>query len=119
MANPYGAPEISVQEVAQKRTAGDEFIWLDDREPEEFLAASINDETVIRLPLSEIASRQLEALPDAAQDKEAEIIVTCHHGARSAQVVMWLQQQGWTNVLNMDGGIDTWAREVDPEVGVY
>ena len=32
---------------------------------------------------------------------------------------MWLRQQGWTNVLNMEGGIDAWAQEVDPEVGVY
>lgn len=119
MPNPYGAPEISVQDVSQKRAAGDEFIWLDVREPEEFLAASIKDDAVIQLPLSELAARQLEALPDAAQDKDAEIIVGCHHGTRSAQVVMWLRQQGWTNVWNMEGGIDAWAGEVDPEVGVY
>jgi len=119
MPNPFGAPEISVQEVAQRRAAGDEFIWLDVREAEEFVAASIDDTLVTRLPLSEIAARQLDALPDAAQDKDAEIIVGCHHGTRSAQVVMWLRQQGWTNVLNMEGGIDAWAQEVDPEVGVY
>ena len=119
MPNPFGAPEISVQEVAQRRVAGEEFIWLDVREAEEFVAASIDDELITQLPLSEIATRQLEALPNEAQDKDAEIIVICHHGNRSAQVVMWIRQQGWTNVLNMDGGIDAWALEVDPGVGVY
>jgi rhodanese-related sulfurtransferase len=66
-----------------------------------------------------LAAQQLAALPDAAQSKEAEIVVFCHHGMRSAQVVAWLRGQGWTNVLNMNGGIDAWARQVDPSVGLY
>jgi rhodanese-related sulfurtransferase len=53
------------------------------------------------------------------QAKETEIVVMCHHGVRSAQVVSWLRQQGWTNVWNLSGGIDAYARDVDPAVGFY
>ncbi len=41
------------------------------------------------------------------------------HGVRSAQVVAWLRQQGWTQAVSMAGGIDAWAREVDARVGSY
>jgi rhodanese-related sulfurtransferase len=117
--NPYGAPEISAIAVEQKRNDGDGFVWLDVREAFELNHAAIEDERIIVTPLSELAQRQLDALPDAARDKDAEIIVMCHHGIRSAQVVVWLRQQGWTNVLNLAGGIDAWAAEVDHAVGVY
>lgn len=119
MPNPYGAPEISVQDVDQKQKNGEQFIWLDVREPPEFAAASIIHDAVVQVPLSELAAEKLNALPEAALDKEAEIIVFCHHGVRSAQVVAWLQQQGWSNVLNMEGGIDAWANQIDPSVGTY
>lgn len=119
MANPYGAPEISVQEVEQKRQADDQFVWLDVREHDEVAGVQIEDARVTVAPLSELAQQQLDALPDAATDQETEIIVYCHHGMRSAQVTAWLMQQGWTNVKSMAGGIDAWAHEVDPSVGTY
>lgn len=119
MANPYGVPEVSVQEVAQKRTEGDDFVLLDVRELVELHYANLGDEVEVA-PLSELAERQLEALPDSiANDKDAEIIVMCHHGNRSAQVTAWLRQQGWTNVYNMAGGIDAYATIVDPSIGRY
>ena len=117
--NPYGVPGLSVQEVAQKRENGDDFILLDVREPHELLQANLGD-GVLTAPLSELARQGSEALPEeVAQNKEAEIVVMCHHGSRSAQVVAWLQQQGWTNILNMDGGIEAYAVAVDPTVGRY
>ncbi len=119
MSNPFGAPEISVKQVDSKRQAGDPFIWLDVREPEELTRVSITDERVRLTPLSELADRQLKALPDEAQDQQAEIIVFCHHGMRSAQVTAWLRQQGWQNVSSMTGGIAAWANEVDPTIGTY
>ncbi len=119
MPNSFGAPEISVQAVEAKRKAGAPFIWLDVREPNEIAQVAIDDERVANAPLSELSARQLSALPVAAQDKNTEIIVFCHHGMRSAQVTAWLGQQGWTNVVNMTGGIDAWAREIEPSVGTY
>ncbi len=119
MPNPYGAPEITVQAVQEKAKAGDQFVWMDVREPLELKSAAITDARVVLTPLSRLAQYQTEALPEAAQSKDAEIVVFCHHGVRSAQVTAWLQQQGWTNVLSMAGGIDAWAREIDPQVGLY
>ena len=117
--NPYGVPGLSVQEVAQKLKNGDDFILLDVREPNELLYANLG-EGVLTAPLSELAQQGPEALPkEVLANKEAEIVVMCHHGSRSAQVTAWLGQQGWRNVLNMDGGIEAYAIAVDPSLGRY
>ena len=118
MANPYGVPGLSVEEVAEKRENGEDFILMDVREAHELNFASLEDVTLV--PMSQLASKQLAALPpEIADNKEAEVVVMCHTGNRSSQVTMWLRQQGWTNVVNMDGGIDAWARRIDPDVGFY
>jgi rhodanese-related sulfurtransferase len=119
MPNPYGAPEISAQEMNQKRQAGEAIVWLDVREPWETRKVQVHDESVVNVPLQEIAERRLEALPEVALDKDAEIVVQCHHGMRSAQVTAWLIQQGWTNVRSLAGGVAAWADEVDPTIGKY
>ena len=119
MSNPYGVPEYNVQEVAEKRARGDDFILLDVREVMELRYANLGDDVEVT-PLSELAERQAEALPESiTSDKDAEIVVMCHHGNRSAQVTAWLRQQGWSNVYNMAGGIDAYAMVVDPSVGRY
>ncbi len=115
----FGVPEVTVQEVAQKRANGHRFILLDVREPVELLYANLGN-GVEKAPLSELAEHQLEALPLVVRhDKTAEIVVFCHHGGRSAQVAAWLRQQGWTNVYNMAGGIDAYAVGIDPKIGRY
>ena len=119
MPNPYGVPEISVVELAERQNNQEAFLWLDVREPNEHGAVHIDDERIDLVPLSQLAAQQLDALPESANDKDADIVVMCHHGMRSAQVVAWLSQQGWTNVINLAGGIDAWAKEVDPAIGTY
>ena len=47
------------------------------------------------------------------------IVCICHHGARSAQVVAFLQQQGYDDVYNLAGGVDAWSALVDPSVPRY
>ena len=119
MSNRFDVPEVSVQQVAQKRANGDQFVLLDVREPIELRYATLGEDVVTAVPLSEIAQHRLEALPEKiTADKTAEIVVMCHHGNRSAQVTAWLQQQGWTNVYNLDGGIDAYA-DIDPTIGKY
>jgi rhodanese-related sulfurtransferase len=119
MPNPYGALEVSVQEVEGKRQAGDKFIWLDVREQNEVASVYIDDERIVVVPLSELAQKQLDALPATVNVQSVEIVTFCHHGVRSAQVAAWLMQQGWTNVTSMAGGIDAWAKEIDGSVGFY
>jgi rhodanese-related sulfurtransferase len=117
--NPYGAPETDVHTLAAKLAAGEDFILLDVREPHELDRAALAFPQVIVTPMSQMAQRGLDALPEAARDPAAEIVVMCHHGNRSGQVTMWLIQNGWTNVLNLGGGIDAYAREIDQTVGLY
>lgn len=114
----FGNVEQSPQEVAARRAGGQPFILLDVREAFERQWADLGA-GVTYAPLSELASLGVSALPPAAQDKQAEIVVFCHLGQRSLQVVWWLRQQGWEQVWNMTGGIDAWARSVDPGVGRY
>ncbi|MEW5986244.1 MAG: rhodanese-like domain-containing protein [Chloroflexota bacterium] len=118
MPNPYHAPEISVQEVARKRAAGESFVLMDVRELAELSLANLGDDAIL-VSMSELAARQLAALPEAAQDQTAEIVVFCHTGVRSAQVTAWLRYQGWQNVTSMAGGIDAYAAEIDPGIGFY
>ena len=117
--NPYSIPEIDVDAVADMRKANESFILLDVREPLEWQRAHLGD-AVLKAPLSQLAREQESALPAAVQaDKEAKIVVFCHHGMRSAQVAAWLLQNGWQDVLNMKGGIDAYARQVDMSIGLY
>ncbi|MDX1662732.1 MAG: rhodanese-like domain-containing protein [Candidatus Promineifilaceae bacterium] len=111
-------PEISPAEVARRQSAGEELTLLDVREPVEWRLANLGDD-VLKAPMSRLVREGVEALPTAARDREAEIIVFCHHGVRSAQVVAWLRQHGWHGVLNLAGGIDAYARDVDSSVGLY
>ena len=120
MPNPYGAPEISVQDVHAKQQDGEEFVLVDVREPNELELASLAEDAFTSLPLSDLRERRLEAVPDAlSQDKDAEVVVFCHKGLRSAQVTVFLRQQGWSKAVSMAGGIDAWAEEIDESVGKY
>lgn len=119
MPNPYGAPEVSVQETAAKLAAKEDVIILDVRERNEIERVALPSEQVIILPLSQLARQGAEALPEELRDPSREVIVMCHHGVRSAQVTTWLRHQGWTAVRSLAGGIDAYAREVDPSIGTY
>jgi rhodanese-related sulfurtransferase len=68
---------------------------------------------VIAIPLGELAKRVGELPRDKA------LAVMCHHGGRSAQATAWLRNQGFDQATNVAGGIDAWARSVDPTVSRY
>ncbi|WP_027816658.1 rhodanese-like domain-containing protein [Paraburkholderia bannensis] len=86
-------------------------VLLDVREPWEIETAKIDG--IVSIPMAQIPARSEEL------DDEAEIVCICHHGARSAQVAMFLQSRGFTKVFNLQGGIDAWSRQVDPKVPTY
>lgn len=73
----------------------------------------------VHLPGSQlIPMRQIPAAI-AEMDKEQEIVVICHHGIRSRAVGQFLEHNGFQNVINLHGGIDAWARDVDESMPVY
>ena len=63
----------------------------------------------------------MRQIPMAAEDldPEKETVVICHHGIRSRQVGFYLEQQGFKNVINLEGGVEAWAQDVDPTMNQY
>ena len=112
-------PEITVTELSEKLKSDEKFILLDVREPDELEYAKLTDSRLEVTPMSRLAQEGTQAMSEAAQAQNARIYVMCHHGSRSAQVTAWLAQQCWTNVFNVRGGIDEYARRVDRSVGFY
>ena len=112
-------PEITVTELSEKLKSDEKFILLDVREPDELEYAKLTDSRLEVTPMSRLAQQGTQAMSEGAQAQDARIYVMCHHGSRSAQVTAWLAQQGWTNVFNVRGGIDEYARKIDQSVGFY
>lgn len=105
--------EIDCRAVKAKRDAGESFLFLDCREPDEHATAHIAGTTLI--PMSQLPDRIGELEPH----RDAAIIVHCHHGGRSLRVTNWLRNQGFSHVTNMAGGIDDWSVQIDPTVPRY
>jgi rhodanese-related sulfurtransferase len=103
--------EISVSELARKHDAGEDFLLLDVREPDEIATASIPWATAI--PMGQIPQR-LGELPAGKS-----IAVLCHGGGRSARVTAFLNENGFPDAVNVAGGIDAWSRAIDPSVPTY
>ena len=112
-------PEITVAELSEKLKSEDIFILLDVRELNELDYAKITDDRLQVTPMSSLAENGTNALSESAKLQSAEIYVMCHHGTRSVQVTAWLAQQGWSNIKNVQGGIDAYARRIDQSVGFY
>lgn len=112
-------PEIDVATLDEKLKSNDDFILLDVREADELLRAHIDDPRLVHTPMSGLAAGGTSALPEPAQSAERSVLVLCHHGSRSADVTAWLIQNGWTNVVNVRGGIDAYAKKIDASVGMY
>ncbi len=87
-------------------------VVLDVRESWEFETAKIAGSK--HIPMGDIPARFNQEL-----DPEKHIVVVCHHGVRSMNVTAWLRQQGFEKVQSLRGGIDRWARQIDPNVPVY
>ena len=74
---------------------------------------------VVHLPNSQLVP--LAQLPAHLNqlDEDAEIVLICHHGIRSRAAALYLEQQGFKKVINLKGGIDAWAKEVDADMPTY
>jgi rhodanese-related sulfurtransferase len=105
--------ELKPLEVKEKLAAG-EVALIDVREVAEYQMAHIDGSELI--PMSTVP-QQLQYLEGLAENKL--LVVLCHHGMRSLSVVSWLRKQGLENCVSMAGGIDLWARAVDPAVPKY
>jgi len=104
--------QLSVRQLADwlADTSREQPLVLDVREPWEVEKASLPGITAI--PMQQIPARAAELEPTR------EIVAVCHHGGRSMQVALFLEQQGF-KLHNLAGGMDAWSREIDPKVPRY
>jgi len=110
-AAPQGVPTISVRELKTKMDRKETLTLIDVREPYEYEIARIAGARLI--PLGELQSR-VDELP-----RTGTLVLHCHSGIRSEHAVRLLEEAGFDNACNLEGGIDAWSVEVDPTVPRY
>ena len=99
------------EELKKRLASGEPVQVVDVREPEEYAICHLAD--AILIPMDELEDRLQELKTDTP------VVLYCHRGVRSAHAAMWLQNQGFQNVLGLEGGIDAWAEQIDPSVERY
>jgi rhodanese-related sulfurtransferase len=104
-------PEITPQQLAEKLHGPNPPLLIDVREPYEYEYCRIEGAQLKPLGQIMIWAKDL--------DPEAEIILQCHTGMRSAQATGYLQSLGFKRVFNLRGGIEAWSIQIDPSVPRY
>lgn len=111
-----------VATIMQTITAPDLAAWLTDisrdnpvlldvREPWEFQTCHIDG--ALTMPMNTIPDKLSEL------DTEQPIVCICHHGMRSMQIAVFLEQNGFTQISNLIGGVHAWAQQVDSTMPTY
>ena len=102
----FTAPQLHA-----RMAVADPPVIVDVREPWEHARCALPGALLI--PMGQVPSRLTE-IP-----RDRELILVCHHGVRSLQVAHFLERQGYQQLVNLTGGIDAWARLIDPAMPVY
>jgi rhodanese-related sulfurtransferase len=103
--------EITPQELKARLAAAPRPLLLDVRQDWETRLCRLDN--AVHIPIEEIELRTEELSP------ESEIVVYCHQGVRSAAVAEYLRSLGFSSVKNLAGGLEAWARSVDPSMRRY
>jgi len=108
------ALEVLPTEVRDRIAGGEHLFLIDVRQPEEYQITRIDGAELIPMDTIPGHLNRLEEMAD-----QGPLVVFCHHGMRSANVVNWLRGQGVEASQSMSGGIDRWSTDVDPSVPRY
>lgn len=103
--------EITPKRLKEMLDAKHELLLIDVRQPWEFKVCHISGSK--NIPLGEL-DQNFDQLPN-----EVDIVTICHHGMRSKQAAHLLQSCGYDRVINLQGGVDTWAQEIEPTMERY
>jgi molybdopterin/thiamine biosynthesis adenylyltransferase/rhodanese-related sulfurtransferase len=106
-------PQITPLELKQRIDAGERPFILDVREPHEWQISNLGHLGSVLIPQGQVLERMGEL------DTATELVVQCRTGVRSANIIRELRQHGFKKLLNLDGGINRWAEEVDPSIPRY
>ena len=104
--------QLTGPEFLERRAKGEALTLVDVREDWE-VALSPAPSPHLHLPMNDVPER-LQELPQGAP-----VVVMCRSGARSMQVAVFLERQGYASVYNLTGGILAWSRDVDPQIPTY
>ncbi len=107
---PRRVPSITVRELRARLDGGERLFLLDVREPAETMVSRLQGAVLIP---KDTVLHHLDQIPH-----DLPVIVYCRRGVRSADVVRWLEDAGFTNAINLEGGIMAWASEIDPSLPV-
>ncbi len=102
---------FTVHELKQRLDQNNPPVLLDVREAWEIARCQLPGSTWI--PMGQIMARMTEL------NKDVETVVICHHGIRSWQVAKYLEHEGFGDVINLSGGLDAWAKQIDPAMPIY
>ena len=103
--------EYTVHEIVELLQAANPPKLVDVREQSEW--------DLVHLPQSQLATQELVEEMLSQWPRDTHIVTICHHGVRSINAANYLQSQGFSNVRSMRGGLDAWAREIDPTLPRY
>ncbi len=104
--------EITVEELKKKIDQEEPFLLLDVREPFEAHISNIDTYSTL-IPLDDLGGRIQEL------DETQEIVIMCRSGNRSGKACEMLEENGFSNVANLKGGINEWASKIDPTLPQY
>jgi rhodanese-related sulfurtransferase len=113
MDNTANVPSITAAELKQRLDAGERLALIDVREPFEWDIANLGQYGARQIPLAEVLARAGEI------DRDVDVVIYCRSGSRSAGVVRQLRVRGFDRVLNLRGGLQAWAQDVDPDMALY
>jgi rhodanese-related sulfurtransferase len=106
--------EVTPEAAKEMLSTTNKATLIDVREPQEWLLSRVEGAELIPMGSVPMELQKLEAWAD-----DRDLLVLCHHGVRSLQVVVWLRARGIENCYSIAGGIDRWSREVDTTVPFY
>lgn len=106
--------EITPPDLHRRLQSGEKLALIDVREHSEFQLARIPGAELIPMRTVPAELSRLDALAE-----ETPLIVLCHHGIRSLNVVQWLREHGVPSCQSLAGGIDRWSLQIDPSIPRY
>ena len=103
--------EIDVKTLKNKLDEKDDFTLIDVREDKELEVCKIDQ--ALHIPMGIVSARLNEI------DSNKPVVIMCKSGGRSAQVCQYLNENGYSNIYNLNGGITSWALEIDSDMATY
>jgi rhodanese-related sulfurtransferase len=104
--------QMTVHELKERLAQpGEKPVLLDVRESWELNICALPG--TLHISMGQVPARTGEL------DPQQELVVVCHHGVRSLHVAHFLASRGFSKLCNLQGGVDSWAREIDPAMRTY